>query len=51
MNWSEAWSATTVVQRAVAQISGTAMSETERHSGDILAGQSNYDGEYVDMEQ
>jgi hypothetical protein len=25
------------------------MSETERHSGDILAVQSNYDGDYVDV--
>ncbi len=39
----------TIVQRAVAQISGIAMSETERRSGDILAVQSNYDGEYVDV--
>ena len=49
MNGAAAWSAKTIVQQIVAQISGTAMSETERHSGDILAGQSNYDGEYVDV--
>ncbi len=44
------WSAKTIVQRVVAQISGTAMSETESHSGDIFAVQSNHDGEYVDVE-
>ena len=49
MNWSEAWSAGTIMQHAAAQISGTAMSETKRHSGGILAGHSNYDGEYVDV--
>ena len=49
MTEAAAWSAKRIVQRVVAQFSDTAMSETERHSGDILAVQSNYGGEYVDV--
>ena len=41
MTEAAAWSAKTIVQRPAAQIYGTAMSETKRHSGDIRAVQNN----------